>query len=232
MFYVSRRFEMVSVIIPVLNEAKILDQSLSRLKTQLQRHELIIVDGRSTDDTPLIAEKYGQVIASQRGRARQSNIGATAATGDILLFLHADVWLDPGAIEGVEAVIAAGYVGGAFKQRIEGNHFLYRLIERGANFRARRLRVFYGDGGIFIHRAHFFQIGGFPDIPIMEEMGFSRKLRQLGKTSLVEPKIHISPRRWEKNGIVRTTLINWLITTLYFLGVSPSRLVRLYRHRR
>ncbi len=220
---------MISIIIPVFHEAKILDQTLSRLQPQLKDHELIIVDGGSKDDTLLIAKKYGQVISCERGRARQLNTGAAAATGEILLFLHADVWVESSAIEGIEAAISMGYVGGAFKQRIDGRHFLYRLIERGANFRARRLRVFYGDGGIFIRRSHFYQIGGFPDIPIMEEMGFSRKLRQLGKTTLVEPRIHISPRRWEENGIIRTTLNNWLITLLYFLGISPSYLVKLYR---
>lgn len=220
---------MISVIIPILNEAKILDRSLSQLKQQLQRHELIIVDGGSIDDSPLIAKKYGQVISSPQGRASQMNTGAAASTGDILLFLHADVWLDSGAIKGVEAALAAGYVGGGFKQRIEGGHFIYRLIERGANFRARRLQVFFGDGGIFIHRHHFYQIGGFPDVPILEEMEFSRKLRYLGKTTLVEPGIHISSRRWKKNGILLTTAINWLITALYSLGVSPFRLARLYR---
>ena len=220
---------MVSVIIPVLNEAKILEQTLSRLATQVQGHELIIVDGGSTDETPLIAKKYGQVIFSERGRARQSNMGAAAATGEILLFLHSDVWLEAGAIEGIEAAITSGYVGGAFIQRIAGEHFLYRLIERGANFRARHLKVFYGDGGIFLRRAHFYETGGFPDIPIMEEIGFSQKLRQLGKTTLVDRGIHISPRRWEKRGIVRTTLLNWFITFLYFLGWSPFRLAKLYR---
>ena len=221
---------MISVIIPVLNEAKILDQSLSRLTPHLKDHELIIVDGGSTDKTPLIAKRYGQVISSERGRARQSNAGAAAAKGDILLFLHADVWLDRGAIEGVETAISAGYVGGSFKQRIEGEHSLYRLIERAANFRAKRLRIFYGDGGIFVHRTHFDRIGGFPDIPIMEEVRFSRQLCQHGAVTLVEPGIHISARRWQQNGILRTTLTNWLITLLYLLGVPPNHLAKLYRH--
>ena len=221
---------MISVIIPALNEAKILDQSLSRLSPQLKDHELIIVDGGSTDETPLIAKRYGRVIAAERGRAHQSNVGAAGARGDILLFLHADVWLDSGAIDGVEKAISSGYVGGAFKQRIDGDHPLYRLIERAANFRAKRLRILYGDGGIFICRAHFNQIGGFPDIPIMEEVGFSRKLRRCGEVTLVEPGIHISARRWQKNGIVRTTLTNWLITLLYLLRVPPNYLAKLYHH--
>ena len=221
---------MISVIIPVLNEAKILDQSLSRLAPQLKGHELIIVDGGSSDKTVLIAKKYGQVISAERGRARQSNAGAGAASGDILLFLHADVWLDSGAIEGVETAIAAGYIGGAFKQRIEGEHPLYRLIERAADFRAKRLRIFYGDGGIFIRRSHFDRIGGFPNIPIMEEVELSRKLRRHGEATLVEPMIHISARRWQKNGIIRTTLTNWLITLLYLLRVPPNHLAKLYHH--
>ena len=221
---------MISVIIPVLNEAKILDQSLSRLTPHLKDHELIIVDGGSTDETLLIAKTYGQVISAERGRARQSNAGAAAARGGILLFLHADVWLDSGAIEAVETAISAGYVGGAFKQRIEGDHPLYRLIECAANFRAKRLRIFYGDGGIFVRRTYFDRIGGFPDIPIMEEVRFSRKLCQYGKVALVEPGIHVSARRWQKNGILRTTLTNWLITLLYLLRVSPTQLAKLYRH--
>ena len=221
--------EMISVVIPTLNEAAILDSTLSRLTRQLEGHELLIVDGGSTDCTRQIARKYGEVIPSERGRARQMNAGAAVASGATLLFLHADVWLEPGAVQEVEAAVAEGYVGGALKQRIDGTHPLYRVIEFAANFRARRLKMFYGDGGIFISRTHFQQIGGFPDLPIMEEIGFSRKLRHLGKTTLVKQRIHISSRRWEQNGIMRTTLINWLITLLFFCGIPTSRLAEMYR---
>ncbi len=228
-FDVISNAEMISVVIPTLNEAAILDSTLSRLAGQLEGHELLIVDGGSTDCTRKIARRYGEIIYSEPGRAHQMNAGAAAASGVTLLFLHADVWLEPGAIQGVEAAIAAGYVGGAFKQRIDGTHPLYRLIEFAANFRARHMKVFYGDGGIFISRVHFQQIGGFPNLPIMEEFEFSRKLRQLGKTSLVKQRVHVSPRRWEQNGIMRTTLINWLITLLYFCGISPLQLAKMYR---
>ena len=221
---------MSSIIIPILNEERILAQTLNRLQPELRGHELIIVDGGSTDASVSIAQKFGRVVFSERGRAKQLNAGAAAATGDILVFLHADVWLEPGAMAAVETALANGYVGGAFRQKIDGKHFLYRFIETAANFRAKRLQVFYGDGGIFLARTHFKQIGGFPDVPILEEMGFSKALRRLGKTTLISPCIHISSRRWEEGGIVRTTLNNWLITLLYFLGVSPERLARLYRH--
>ncbi len=221
---------MVSVIIPILNEEMILEKNLSQLQSELTNQELILVDGGSTDASVYIAEKYGRVLLSEQGRAKQLNAGATGATGDILLFLHADVWLEPGAITAVEAAIADGYVGGAFRQKIDGHHFLFRVIESAANFRAKRLKVFYGDGGIFLARDDFLKIGGFPEIPILEEMGFSQGLRRLGKTVLIEPGIHISARRWEARGIVRTTLNNWLITALYFCGFSPERLAKFYQH--
>ncbi len=221
---------MISIIIPILNEEKILGKTLNRLQPELADHELIIVDGGSTDASVCIARKYGKVVLTERGRAKQLNAGAAAASGDILLFLHADIWLEPGALTAVEAALANGYVGGAFRQKIDGKHFLYRFIETVGNFRAKRLRVFYGDGGIFLARTRFQQLGGFPEVPILEEMRFSKGLRRLGKTTLISPGIHISSRRWEEGGIVRTTLNNWLITLLYFLGVSPARLAKLYRH--
>ena len=220
----------ISVIIPILNEAKILEKTLSRLQPELESHELIVVDGGSTDASVRIAEKYGKVIVSERGRANQLNVGAAAAKGDILIFLHADIWLESGALAAVVTALSSGYVGGGFRQKIEGRSFLYRLIEIVGNIRGRYLKVFYGDSGIFLTRTDFEKIGGFPNLPILEEMEFSKGLRRLGKTTLLTPYIHISARRWEASGIVRTTLNNWLITLLYFLGISPGKLVKLYGH--
>jgi len=219
---------MLSIIIPILNEAKFLEKTLSRLHPELANHELIIVDGGSSDASVCIAEKYGRVLISGRGRAKQLNAGAAAATGDIFLFLHADIWLEPGALSAMERALSSGYVGGGFRQKIDSKNLLYRAIEMAANLRGEYLKVFYGDSGIFLARSDFQKIGGFPDVPILEEMGFSKKLRSLGKTTLVDPCIHLSARRWETNGIVRTTLNNWFITSLYFLGVSPEKLARLY----
>ena len=220
----------VSIIIPVLNEAKILEQTLSRLHSELGPHELIIVDGGSTDGSTRIAEKYGKVLTSERGRSKQLNAGAAAASGNILIFLHADIWLEPGALAAVETALSSGYVGGGFRQKIDGKNILYRAIEIAGNIRGKYLRVFYGDSGIFLSRADFEKIGGFPEIPILEEMEFSKALRRLGKTTLVTPHIHISVRRWKTKGIVRTTANNWLITLLYFLKFSPEQLAKLYQH--
>ena len=220
----------ISIIIPILNEAKILEKTLSQLRSEHEYHELIIVDGGSTDGSIPIAENYGKVLTSVRGRAKQLNAGAAAATGDILIFLHADIWLEPGALAAVETALSSGYIGGGFQQKIDGKSILYRMIEIAGNIRGRYLKVFYGDSGIFLTRTDFERIGGFPEIPILEEMEFSKDLRRLGKTTLVSPCIHISARRWETRGIVRTTVNNWVITLLYFLKVSPVKLAKLYRH--
>ena len=220
----------ISIIIPILNEAKILEKTLFQLQSELGQHELIVVDGGSTDGSVHIAEKYGKVLISEPGRAKQLNTGAASATGDILIFLHADIWLEPGALAAVAAVLSSGYVGGGFRQKIDGAHILYRSIEIAGNIRGKYLKVFYGDSGIFLTRTNFEKIGGFPEIPILEEMEFSKKLRRLGKTTLITPHIHISARRWETKGILRTTINNWLITLLYFLKFSPAQLAKLYQH--
>ena len=221
---------MISVIIPVLNEDRILDKTLHRLQLDLNGQELIIVDGGSTDTTVEIAKRYGNVFKSEKGRAKQLNVGAENANGEILVFLHADVWLEEGAFISVEKAIASGFVGGGFLQKIEGKNTLYRIIEKIADLRGKYIKIFYGDSGIYVKRDVFQKIGGFPDVPIMEEVEFSREMHKYGKTLMVCPRIHISARRWETGGIVRTTLINWIITLLYILGFSTDRLAKLYKN--
>ena len=220
----------ISIIIPVLNEAKILEKTLSQLRSELGHHELIIVDGGSTDGSVRIGARYGKVLTSGRGRAQQLNAGAAAASGDIFISLHADIWLESGALAAVETALFSGYVGGGFRQKIDGKNILYRAIEIAGDIRGKYLKVFYGDSGIFLTRTDFEKIGGFPEVPILEEMEFSKRLRGLGKTTLVTPHIHISARRWETKGIFRTTINNWLITCLYLLKFSPVQLAKLYRH--
>ena len=206
-----------------------MDETLAKLEDELKNHELIIVDGGSTDGSIEIAEKYGTVVKSDRGRAKQLNVGAKAASGSVLVFLHADVWLEEGALCAVKRTLSSGYVGGGFLQKIDGHDPLYRIIEFTANLRGKYQKIFYGDSGIFLSKKDFERLRGFPDVPIMEEIVFSKNMRKLGKTKMIEPRIHISPRRWQAKGIIRTTIINWFITFLYNCGYPLERLAKLYQ---
>ena len=215
---------MISVVIPVLNEAK----TLAR-RDPIPGCETIFVDGGSSDGSAEIAAQLGRVVRSQRGRGMQMNAGARAASGQILIFLHADAHIEPSAVNAVRNAVRNGRAGGGFTPRIDAPGALYRCIERAAAFRARRLKLFYGDAGVFATRNAFQQIGGFPDIPICEEFGFSKKLRRYGPVVLLPDICRVSPRRWQKLGILRATLLNWTVAALYFLGVPPKRLAKIYR---
>ena len=224
----------VSMIVPTLNEATTIVSTLRRLKSEACE-ELIVVDASSPDGTAGLARAEGViVIDSPRGRGVQQNLGAAAAGGDVLVFLHADCWLEPGAIAGLRAFLARHpkVPAGCFRMRVEAAHLLYRSIDAAAHLRAGLLGIPYGDQGIFVRRGAFDRVGGFPEIPLMEDVGISLRLRRLGRLAVLPQRIHVSPRRWQRHGIVRQTLRNWSLTAAAALGVPPADLARFYPHLR
>jgi rSAM/selenodomain-associated transferase 2 len=188
--------------------------------------EVIVVDGGSTDGTPDIASASGaKVIRSPRGRASQMNFGANAASGDVLLFLHADTTLPADyALHVFNALKSQDVAAGAFTLKLDSPHPLLRAIELLANFRAHRLKLPYGDQAIFLRAKSFHETGGFMDMPVMEDFEFMRRVRRRGKIALLPALVTTSARRWECRGVIRTTLINQAIILGYFMGVPPEKL--------
>ncbi|GAC1469217.1 MAG: TIGR04283 family arsenosugar biosynthesis glycosyltransferase [Chamaesiphon sp.] len=222
--------KIISVIIPVLNEAGKIKEALVSLQNAADV-EVIVVDGGSQDETVAVASSLGvQVLSSPVGRARQMNAGAKGACGNILLFLHADTCLPVGFDTLVrEALTKPRTVAGAFELRIDAKLLGLRLVERIANWRSRSFSLPYGDQAIFIRADIFHDMGGFPDLPIMEDFEFVLRLRRWGRIEIVLVPVLTSGRRWQRLGVLTTTLINQLIVVGYFLGVPPERLVRWYR---
>jgi rSAM/selenodomain-associated transferase 2 len=219
----------VSVIIPTLNEEKSIAQVLADA-VALRPHEVIVVDGGSKDRTREISEQLGAVVMiTGPGRARQMNCGARRATGDILLFLHADTHLPPAALHDIVAALKnPRYVGGRFDVDLDGNHWLLKIIGAMINQRSRITKVGTGDQAIFVRREVFARMGGFPDIPLMEDIAFCRALKRLGGIACLRSKVRTSARRWETEGIWRTVIKMWTLKLLYFAGVSPVTLKRFY----
>jgi len=220
----------ISVIIPTLNEADRLAATLAPLRREPDL-ELIVTDGGSTDATVAIARDFGAlVVQGEPGRARQQNRGAAAATGTILLFLHADTILPSGFGGAVRKCLAqSGVAAGAFRLAIAGTRRGLRLIETVANWRARLLQLPYGDQALFLPRSTFTRLGGFPELEIMEDFELVRRLKKLGKIDLLKISARTSDRRWRALGLVRTTLINQAVLIGYFLRCSPYSLASWYR---
>lgn len=219
----------ISIILPCLNEATIAASRLRALQPlRADGHELILVDGGSSDGTPRIAADLVDLcLSSPRGRASQMNRGAARASGDILWFLHLDSTLPPGAAQ--QLLSAAETNGwGRFNVRLSGTRPVFRLIETLMNLRSCITGIATGDQGVFVRRSMFQAVGGFPDIVLMEDIALSRRLKRQGRPSCVRVELGTSSRRWESHGILRTVLLMWSLRLGYFLGVSPDRLIRLY----
>ena len=194
-------------------------------------HEVLVVDGGSRDDTAARAASAGaRVLTSERGRALQQNCGARHATGEVLLFLHADCWLAPTGMGQLQQRLACPKIHwGAFRQQIEAPGAIYRLLEAGNAARVRWRGLPYGDQGIFVRRETFEAAGRFPEVRLMEDVLLMRKLRRLARPVLLEGPLHISPRRWVEHGPLRQTLRNTMLLAAARLGVAPNRLAEFYR---
>jgi rSAM/selenodomain-associated transferase 2/rSAM/selenodomain-associated transferase 1 len=223
----------ISVIIPTFNEGANLATTLASTRNA-SNVEVIIVDGGSNDETVKVARSRGaMVLTSPPRRARQMNVGAGRATGDMLLFLHGDTCLPRGFDNYIRKILARPQaVAGAFQLRIDGQLPGLRATERMVNLRSRRLQFPYGDQAIFLRADLFREMGGFPDMPIMEDFELIRRLRRRGRIMIAPAAVLTSARRWEALGILRTTLINYAIPLAYYLGASPSRLARWYHRTR
>jgi rSAM/selenodomain-associated transferase 2 len=219
----------VSVIIPALNEEKSIAQVLADVVASRPR-EVIVVDGGSKDRTREISEQLGAVvITGAPGRARQMNRGAQHATGDILLFLHADTRLPPAAFADIVVALEdPRYLGGRFDVELDGDHWLLKIVGAMINQRSRLTKVGTGDQAIFVRREVFARMGGFPDIPLMEDIAFGRALKRLGGIACLRSRVVTSARRWESEGVWRTIIKMWTLKLLYFAGVSPVTLKRFY----
>jgi rSAM/selenodomain-associated transferase 2 len=218
----------VSIIIPTLNEENCLAETLRSLRRQ-QPHEIIVADGGSADATRDLAGAADRVIASPRGRAWQMNGGAAHARGDVLLFLHADCHLEDGTLHEAERLLRRpNVIAGCFRMRVRATGVLYRSIDACATARVRLTGLVYGDQGLFLRRRDFERLGGFPPLALMEDLFFSRQFRRHGRVVVASRRIYVSPRRWERTGVVRQTLRNWALTALAAAGVAPDRLAAYY----
>lgn len=220
-----------SIIIPVLNEAPNVPGLIHRLTALVQNGaEVLFVDGGSVDGTPGLAESGGfRVIRSERGRARQMNAGAMAATGELLIFLHADTALPADALHAIETAWHSGHAWGRFDIRIAGRPRMLRVVAQMMNWRSRLTGIATGDQAMFMTREAFESVDGFPDQPLMEDIEMSGRLRSRSRPACLRLKVTTSGRRWESRGVWRTIFLMWRLRWDYWRGVPPDRLAEAYR---
>lgn len=224
----------LSVIIPCLNEAAHIRRTLEALAPLRARgHEVIVVDGGSSDATPELARALAdRVVAAPRGRALQMNAGAALASGDVLVFLHADTLLPPEADAAVCGGLArSGRLWGRFDVRIDDNDVLLALVARLMNLRSRATGIATGDQALFVRREIFARVGGFPELPLMEDIALCKRLKSLARPLCLADVAVTSGRRWRERGVLRTIALMWWLRLQFFFGAAPSRLARSYSGR-
>ena len=219
-----------SIVVPVLDEATQIEAFLQDLRERCPAAERIVVDGDSDDGTVAAAAPFAdRLLVSPPGRACQMNAGAGAATGDVLVFLHVDTHLPDGAIEALRAKLAGRPLGwGRFDVAIRGRHRLLPVVAAMMNLRSRATGVATGDQAIFVTRRLFDATGGYPDMPLMEDIALSKRLRERSWPIGLRDRVTTSGRRWDANGVCRTVLTMWTLRLLFWLGVSPIRLATIY----
>lgn len=224
----------LSIVVPTLNEAANLARVLPDLVARERGAEVLVVDGGSDDDSRAVVAGTPSVrwLSAPRGRARQMNAGARAAQGEIVLFLHADTALPDGAGAAIRAALGdPAVVGGRFDVRLDSRRPLLVLVGWLMNRRSRLTGISTGDQGIFVRRTVFDTLGGYPDIPLMEDVELTRRLKRRGRLAALRLRVVTSARKWEDEGVVRTIVLMWTLRLLYTLGVSPARLHRWYYRR-
>lgn len=232
----------IAVVVPVLNEAGLLGDALSQLWTIQALHEIIVADGGSNDCSLRIAHDFAEaaeptsdakrpritIVQSASSRGLQMNAGSAAAQSPILLFLHVDTRLPADAAALIQDAVQCGFTWGRFDVRLDGSEFTLRIIERAMNIRSAITGIATGDQAIFATRTLFQQAGGYPNIPLMEDVVLSKKLKRLGTPALIRTPVLTSARRWHSRGFVRTIGEMWGLRLMFALGIAPGRLVKWY----
>lgn len=222
----------ISIVIPALNEAECIAATLLPLQALRARgHEVIVVDGGSADATVARATPLcDRVLHGMRGRARQMNAGARAATGEVLWFVHADTVVPMDSDARIQQAVQGAALWGRFDVRLSGRQPLLRVVAWLMNLRSRLTGIATGDQGLFVRRDLFAAVGGFPDIPLLEDVALSRALKRRARPVCLRARLVTSSRRWERHGIVRTILLMWWLRCAYRCGVPPERLAAYYEH--
>jgi rSAM/selenodomain-associated transferase 2 len=220
-----------SIIIPTLNEEKTIEGCLSALQSLRNECEIIIADGDSIDNTRILAAPLAdKVIISVKSRAKQMNNGARHATGDILIFLHADTCLPENALQMIQQEIGINGQWGRFDIQLSGNHFMLSVIAQMMNWRSRLTGIATGDQVIFVTRLAFEKAGQYPEINLMEDIALCKALKKIRSPICLKDKVISSGRRWERNGIYKTILLMWSIRLRYYFGADPQTLAFLYNN--